>query len=261
MADDRTPVKSVKKVRRGVAAFLTLFFILAAIVSVMAFNVFNIRNRYIYPALSKLPLVGKLTPTADMTEDFDAMTPERMIARINELEARLSGANEEIKAAGEIIEKNKAEIERLKIFEDQQLNFKHEKEDFDRRVAMADPAAYADYYGSIYPENAEILYPQAAAESSRLSEIDKYMADITAMDEVSAANVLRQMIGSDMDLVVSILQGMDSRGVGNILSEMDPSEAASIIKMMAPFDAAPAAYPTAAPTDIVNELNDLPELP
>ncbi|MDR1558238.1 MAG: hypothetical protein LBS84_00830 [Clostridiales bacterium] len=236
-APEEKPVRKGKKNRRGIASFLILFFILAAIVSVMVFNVFNIRNRYIYPALAKLPLVGGLIPLGDIAEDFSVMSPEEMMARINELEARLYSANAEIETAGETIDKNKTEIARLKVFEEQQLSFKQEKADFDQRVAVGDPQAYADYYESIYPENAEVLYPRAAAEASRVSEIRKYMGDITAMDEVSAANVLQRMIVSDMDLVVSILRAMDSRGAGNILSEMDSDGAASVIKMMAPFTA------------------------
>ena len=256
-----TKKKPVKK-RRGLVSFLILFFILAALVSVIFFNLFNLRDRYIYPFLSKLPIIGGFIPiTGEMPDNFSAMTTDEMIARINKLDADLFSAKAEIKAANETINKNRIEIDRLKAFEEQQYKFKQEKAEFDQRIALADPQAYVDYYESVYPENAEILYPRAAAEVSRLSEITKYLSDISQMDEVNAAIVLQELIGTDMDLVVSIMRGLDSRKAGSILSEMDRRSAAGVIKMMAPFNAAPVVYPAAAAEEIVNELTELPELP
>ena len=272
---DKKPEKTAKKNRLSIAPFLILLIILAAIVSILTFNLFNLRDRYIYPFLSRLPLIGGFIPiTADMPEDFSTMTTDEMIARINDLEEQLFYANQEIKEADKTIERNKSEIDRLKIFEAQQLQFKQDKADFDEQVAMANPQAYASYYESISPENAEFLYPRAVAELSRMSELRKYMSDIAQMDEVSAAAVLQQMIGTDMDLVVSIMRHMESRNAGAILSEMNPGSAASIIKMMAPFNATPHIYqttasvvtpagtpvisPAAAPEQIVNELTELP---
>jgi len=256
--------KVVKKKRRGIASFLILFFFLAALVSILVFNLFNIRDRYIYPFLSGIPLVGGFIPITSEPENFGAMTADEMLARINKLDEQLFRANEEIRASAETIDRNNIEINRLKVFEEQQLRFKQEKADFDRLVAMADPQAYTDYYESIYPENAEILYPRAAAEASRASKINKYLSDITQMDEVSAAIVFQQLIGTDMDLVVSILQGLDSRKAGAILSELsdrDPRSAASVLKMMAPLNVTPVAFPTITPQEIVNQLADMPELP
>jgi len=250
-----------KKRGNGVASFLILFLILAALVSILAFNLFNIRNGYIYPYLARIPLIGGFIPiTANNPEDLGSMTADQMIARINDLESQLSQAQDQLKAANDTIGGDKTQIDQLKEFQSQQLQYKQDKLDFDQRVAMGDPQAYADYYQSISPENAEILYPKAAAEADRNTGIKNYLNDIKAMDEVSAADMLQQMIGADMRLVVSIMQGLDSRTSGNILSEMDPQSAASIIKMMSPYNAAPAVTP-AAPGQTVNSLTDMPRLP
>jgi len=259
---DRKPEKKVKKKRRGIASFLILFFILAALVSIVVFNLDNIRDRYIVPTLAKLPLVGGFIPnTANNPEDMSAMTSDQMIARINDLESQLSKAQADLKSANDTIQNNQSEIDTLNAFKAQQLQFKQDKAAFDQQVAMGDPQAYADYYASISPDNAERLYPQAAATAAQTGVIQKYLSDIKAMDETNAAAMLQQMIGTDMNLVVSIMQGLDSRIAGNILSEMDPQNAASVIKMMAPFNAAPTVYPTATPNQVVNGLTDLPQLP
>ena len=265
-AAERKPVKRVKKKSRGIASFLILFFILAALVCIIVFNLFNLRDRYIYPFLSRIPLIGGFIPiSANNPEELNAMTPDQMTARINELEFQLSQAQDELEAAKDTIVNNRMEIDRLKTFESQQLQFKHDKAAFDQQVAMGDPEAYANYYQSIYPENAETLYPKAAGEASVNAGVKKYLSDIKAMDEVSAANMLRLMIGADMDLVVTIMRGLDSRIAGNILSEMDSQTAASIIKMMAPYNAAPVISPVISPAvppdQVVNELTDLPEIP
>ena len=258
----KKPAKRVKKKKRGIiTSFLILFIVLAALVSVLAFNLFNLRDLYIYPFLAQIPFIGGfIPPTSDMPENFGAMSREEMIARINSLEEQLYNAKREVLAVEETVDANRSEINRLKVFEEQQLDFKREKADFDRRIAMSDPQAFKDYYESIYPENAEVLYPYAEKEASRISEIKKYLNDITQMDETSAANVLQQMIGTDMDLVVSIIQNLESRNAGSILSEMDTLSAASVIKMMAPFstNSAPYVYPALTPTEIVNEQTELP---
>jgi len=260
---DAAVIKTKKKPGkrgRGIAPFLILFFILAALTGVLVFNLFNLRNRYIYPAMARIPFIGGFVPNTAMSpEDLGAMSVDRLTARINELESQLSQSRDDLAAANDIIGSDKAEINRLKAFEAQQLQFKQEKADFDQRVAMSDPQAYADYYRSIYPENAEILYPKAAAEAERVAAVKKYLSDIKAMDEVSAANMLQQMIGSDMKLVVSIMQGLDSRIAGGILSEMNPQNAGIVIKMMSPFNMAPAApLGQPAPDQIVNSLTDMP---
>jgi len=271
--------KKPKKKRRAVAPFLILLFILAGLVSVLAFNAFNVRDRYIYPPLAKIPFVGGFIPnTAGRPEDLGAMQPDQLIARINELESALSKAQNDLTAADAVIADNNTQIENLKVFESQQLKFKQDKADFDQRVAMADPRAFADYYQAISPENAELLYPKAAAEADRAAEIKKYLNNIKAMDEATAAGMLQLLISTDMDLVVSIMRGLDSRVAGGILNEMDTRSSASIIKMMAPYNAAPAAMliqPTAAapfqstttaPLQIaaaqtVNSLTDVSQLP
>ena len=234
------PDKKGKKKGRGIASFLILFFILAALVSVIVFNLFNIRNRYIYPALAKLPLIGGFVPiSAANPEDLGAMSPDQLIARVSELESQLSQAQDQLKTANDTIDSGKTEMDRLKAFESQQLEFKQQKADFDERIAMADPQAYADYYQLISPENAEALYPQAAADAGRAAETKKYLNDIKAMDTTGAADMLQQMIGSDIGLVVMIVQGLDSRTAGGILSEMSAQNAASVVKMMAPNTQAP----------------------
>jgi len=254
---DRKP----KKRGRVVASFLILFFILAGLAAVTVFNVFNLRNRYIYPALARIPFIGGFIPnTAVNPEDLSAMPSDQLIARINVLESQLSKAQDDLAAANGTIADDKKQIDNLSVYESQQLQYKQDKADFDQRVAMGDPQAYADYYQAISPENADILYPKAAAASAQDAEVKKYLNDIKAMDETTAANVLQQMIGADMNLVVSIMQGLDSRTAGAILTEMDPQSAASIIKMMSPYNAVPAAIQSqAAPGLTVNSLTDLPQ--
>ena len=257
-----SPETKPKKLKRAIASFLILFLILATLVGIMVFNLFNIRDRYVYPFLYRIPFIGGFIPISDeMLENFDVMTEADMIARINELEEKLYNANSEIKEANETIGRNRTEIERLKIFEEQQRNFKYEKADFDQRVALGDPQAYIEFFESVFPENAELLYPRAITEASRAADIRKFMNDISNMDEASAADALQHMIGTDMPLVVSIMQNMDSRNAGSILSEMDARHAASVMKMMAPFGTLPINYTAASPSDIVDQLTDLPRLP
>jgi len=266
MADDMKKAAAdaaVKKPRRKgnrVAPFLILFFILAALVGIVAFNLFNLRNQYIYPALAKIPLVGGFIPnTAASPEVLDEMSSEQLTARVNELEAQLSQAQDQLKAANTAIDNDKSQIETLTVYQSQQLQFKQQKEAFDQQIAMGDPQAYVNYYQSISPDNAEKLYPQAAAAAAQSAEVKKYLADIKAMDVTNAAAMLQQMIGTDMNLVVSIMRGLDSRIAGSILSGMNPQNAAGVIKMMAPFNNTSTVYSAMSPAQVVNSLTDVPQ--
>ena len=54
------------------------------------------------------------------------------------------------------------------------------------------------------------------------------------MKKDAAAKVLEEMIGTDMDLVVRILNNIGAEKRGAILGAMEPANAAAAAKQMAP---------------------------
>lgn len=224
--------KRTNKRKRPVPFLVILLILGGAGAVVFMLNPFGLRDNVVYPMLSNIPVVKDYLPVGWTAEP--ELTTEQLRARVKELENQLAARDEGIIRLEEKNSQNAIEIDRLREFEGQQLRYKQDKASFDERVAMEDPQAFADYYQKIAPENAEILYPLAAAQSENDNEVKRYISTFSEMDEEEAAAVLQQLIATDMNLVVAILRGMNNRAASAVLGSMDAAAAASVSKMMAP---------------------------
>jgi flagellar motility protein MotE (MotC chaperone) len=236
-AETETPVVVEKKVKerkkRSVIPLLfTVLLLCGAGIAIFAFNLFGLRDNIVYPLLSNIPVVKDYLPVGQ--EAAPDLSVQQLRERVTELENQLSEKDRNISELEERDIQSVGEINRLREFESQQLQFKQDKAAFDERIAMQDPQAFAEYYERMSPENAELLYPTAAAKSEIDGEIKRYISNFTEMDEEDAAAVLQQLVSTDMNLVVAILRGMNNRASSAVLGAMDAAAAASVSKMMAP---------------------------
>lgn len=220
----------------GVKVFIIVFvlLIIGAAVGILGFNLFNIRDQYLASTLQKIPIVKNLV-TLPETEEVAVVTPEEQEAKIKNLESQLETAQKKISDNEKTLELKQAEIDRLKVFEDQQTEFKAEKEEFDRKVALNDPKAYSDYFENISPTLAEELYPAAKTEAEKQKAVNLYLATINETDETNAAKILEQLIPTDLGLVVAILQKVNSKLSGAILGEMSAENGAAVLKRWDPL--------------------------
>ncbi len=236
-----------------IIAFAVLLGVLGSIFSVIYFNLFGIRDKYITPLLQNIPIVKNLLPvdkTADANDPYATMTREELVKQIQDLTEQLSTADQASKDAAAKSDMYVAEINRLKEIEAQQLQFKQEKADFDAMIAANDPNAYANFYASVSPDNAEQLYSQAVGKVQYGKDMQKYVNDISAMETTAAAQTLTQMMNTDMALVVSIIKSMTSETVGAIFSAMQPRDVARISRILAPTPAPEMALPSPTPPPI-----------
>jgi len=226
--------------KRGSAApvILALIVVLAAVlVAVVGFNVFNVRDRYLTDTLKKIPFVNRLLPEEETITAIagpELPSVDELQERIAELEEFVDALEESEQTLLRRVELHVEEILRLQAVEDNQLQFKADKAEFDRMIAMNDPAAYARFYASIAPENAEELGPQAIAAANRAKDLSAFLKTIGAMEERSAAMMLTEMIRSDLDLVVSIISNLPADFGGAILNEMEARDAATVTKRWSP---------------------------
>ncbi len=228
--------KQKNKKKKGVLSKIIPIFLFLAVISgavaVLWFDVFSIRSKYLDTTLTKVPIVKDVLPISK--EKTPQVTNEQLTAQINELQAKLDRSEADLKAAQSRNNEYIAEIDRLKVFSDQQLEFKKEKEEFERLVALKDPTAYSKFYETIYPENAQELYKEAVSTAARTKEFKDYIATYQAMDEAPAAKLLEQLILEDSNLVVLILKNIDKKKTAAILSEMTPENAATLTKALYP---------------------------
>ena len=131
----------------------------------------------------------------------------------------------------------KAEVLRLKEFENQQVEFQRIQKEFYDEVVYSDkgPGAeeYKKYYESMDPATAEYIYKQVVTQLEESQEIQDYAAGYSAMKPKQAAAIFEQMT-NNLDLAARILKVMSAEDRGKILGAMNSEVAAKITKIMDP---------------------------
>lgn len=229
--------KKGKKKGKGKIVFLIVLLLLfGAGVAIFGFNVGNIRDEYVYPLLRDIPVIGEWIPQEENAEqdEYSDLTKEQLIVQNKKLIAEKKTLEEDKKTLTNKISDNSKEIARLKEIEANQLKFQNEKAEFDRKIAENDIKAFKDYYESVYPENADKIYKEIVTQEAADKKLKQYVQPFESMKKDAAAKVLEEMIGTDMEQVVRILNNISSEQRGAILGAMEPANAAAVVKQMAP---------------------------
>lgn len=221
--DDDTESSPKKKKGGCLIKLIILIIIIAIPITLISLNVGNVRDKYLRPGLERIPIIKNLLPPLDAdTEDGEKNEV------VDEKQQIIDSLTKEIKDLNN-------EIARLKEFEKVQLEFKAQKEEFDKMIALNDPKAYSSFYESISPENAEELYKQAINKEVTDKRFKGYIQTFETMKKDAVATILEELITTDTDLVVTILENVSSDKRSEILSTMDPKNAASLSKLLAPI--------------------------
>jgi flagellar motility protein MotE (MotC chaperone) len=197
------------------------------------------------PILKDVPVLNRILPAESeeqIAEDnnYEYKSLAEAVARIKELEAQIAAMEKAGSEKTDNTAELQAEIDRLKVFEENQQAFEDRVTDFDKNVVFA-PAApdienYKQYYEAINPTNAEEIYKQVI-EQLQYSDAIKEKADIyKSMDPEDAARILETMT-ADVEAVAQILLSMKPKESAAILAEMDNVVAAKITKKMLDLDA------------------------
>lgn len=230
------------------AAVIVIFIVLiwlAVFAVLIKLDVGGFGNSILRPLLKDVPIVNKILP--DVSEEqlaYENSYPYKSlpeaIERIKELEAINDELTKNQSSDAEKLSELQAEVDRLKVFEENQKEFEERVREFDEQVVFADQAPgieeYKKYYEGIDPTNAEEIYRQVV-EQIQIDESIKEKADIyRKMKPADAAAVLETMT-ADIDLVSQMLLAMRPSESSLILAEMNPNAAAKITKKMFDMDA------------------------
>ncbi len=198
------------------------------------------------PILKDVPIINMILPSVS---EEDTASPEQQeeyggysslkdaVDYIKELELELERAQTSQTSNAEELAELKAQVERLKTFEDNQVDFQRVVTEFYEEVVYADKGPgieeYRKYYEEMDPATAEYLYKQVIQQSEESRKISEYVESYSSMKPASAAAIFAQMT-DNLDLVSRILGAMDSEQRGSILAAMDPELASRLTKMMDP---------------------------
>ena len=225
-----------------VTVFIVLIWI-GIICILIKLDVGGLGSNVLRPIIGNVPVINKVLPSDGVTEtdDLEAYygysSLADAVAQIQALELELTSAQTANGTYVQQIEELKAEVNRLKTFEDQQTEFQRIKTEFYEEVVYADNGpgedAYRKYYESMDPETAQYLYQEVVKKEAVDAEITDYAAAYAAMEPKDAAEIFNTM-GSSLDLVGKILGAMNSAQRGAILGAMDPEMAAQVTRIMDP---------------------------
>jgi|BioPla2DNA2_1021312.scaffolds.fasta_scaffold08335_1 flagellar motility protein MotE (MotC chaperone) len=192
------------------------------------------------PILKDVPVLNLILPKATEEQiaeenNYEYTSLPEAILRIQELEAMLEDIKQGDQDENSQIAELQAEIDRLKVFEKNQLEFEKRVEEFDKNVVFAEAAPdieeYKKYYEEINPATAEEIYRQVVEQIQYDAAIVEYANIYRKMDPEAAAEILQTMT-ADVGAVARILLAMKPQESAKILAEMDSMVAAKITKKM-----------------------------
>ncbi|MBE5879478.1 MAG: hypothetical protein E7288_05830 [Lachnospiraceae bacterium] len=226
--------------------FVTLLLIIIWIgitILLIKLDVGGIGTNFFAPILKDVPVLQKILPKDSITESEDTesyygySSLSDAVDRIRYLEDALKKQTETNESNREKIDALAGEIERLKTFEANQVEFQRVKTEFYEEVVYSEKGpgieAFIDYYETMDPETAENIYRQVIVEEEYSQEIKEYAQAYSEMKPKAAAGIFEAMT-DNLPLAAKILSAMQPDERGDILGAMDPSVAARITKLMEP---------------------------
>lgn len=233
----------------GVSVFLVTSLIVVVWIAILCLlvklDVGGFGSGVLTPVLKDVPVINKILPS--VTEGDTAAEPgeeyggykslEEAVNYIKELELELQRAQSEGASSSEEVANLNAEVERLKTFEENQVEFQRIKTEFYEEVIYAEngPGAeeYKKYYESIDPTTAEYLFKQVVQQVEESKEVQEYAQAYSEMKPKEAAAIFESMT-DNLGLASRILSAMTAQDRGKILGAMNPEVAARITKIMDP---------------------------
>ena len=225
------------------ATILIVALWLAVICVIIKLDIGGFGSSVVTPILKDVPVLNRILPGNSVTETTNSgayggyTSLQDAVDQIKSLELQLEQIQNASSAKDEELDQLKAEVLRLKEFENQQVEFQRIQKEFYDEVVYSDkgPGAeeYKKYYESMDPATAEYIYKQVVTQLQESQEVQDYAAAYSAMKPKQAAAIFEQMT-NNLDLAARILKVMSADDRGAILGAMNSEVAAKITKIMDP---------------------------
>lgn len=226
--------------------FVTIFILviwLAIIALLIKWDVGEFGSTVLGPLLKDVPYVNRILPDSYMEEFSTEESPyayesmDEAVERIKQLEIALSEAQNTSTDNAAYITELERLAQELQQYKQNEAAFEEEKQKFYEEIVFGDSAPdieqYKEFYESIAPANAEVLYRQVVAQTAADEKIEDYVNTYKNMKPKEAAAVFDAMT-DNLKLVASILEQMDAKSRGDILGKMNTETAAKVTEIMKP---------------------------
>lgn len=225
------------------ATILIVALWLAVICVIVKLDIGGFGSSVLTPILKDVPVVNRILPGNVQTETTDPESfggysnLQEAVDYIKQLELELERVQTASAQKDVDLESLKAEVLRLREFENRQVEFERIENEFYEDVVYSDkgPGAeeYRKWYEEMNPTTAEYLYKQVIIQLQESQEIQDYAKAYSEMKPKQAAGIFEQMT-DNLELVARILNTMSADDRGAILGVMDAEVAAKLTKIMNP---------------------------
>lgn len=227
-----------------VIGIVILLILLGSIALFIKLDIGGLGSGVLRQYLKDVPVVNRVLP--DVTDNQIAEEKGYRFNNISEamnyikqLESKIKTLEKSNQEDSKKISELQAEVERLKVFENQQEEFAKRVKEFDTKVVFNEKAPelaeYKAYYEKIAPDHAAKLYEQVL-ERLQVSEIVKQQAERYMKMEPATAAAALEVMTADLDLVVDILTNMPTSKAALIMQEMEADYCAKVTKKMSLLD-------------------------
>ena len=232
-----------KVIKVIVTLLVILLILLTGLGAMIKFDVFGVGTDIFAPLMMDVPVVSNLLPDSVLNADtssedasnYNFETVEQAVEILKITEEMLKEKSQEADILSEQIAGLETEVARLKIFEENQLQFEADKAAFDQEIADGMTAAdYVSWYETMDPANAAAIYEAKVGEVINQEAMQDFIARYENMKAAQAALILEEMTTTKMDQVAAIITGVSSQQSADILAAMDPATAAKITSYIYP---------------------------
>lgn len=225
------------------ATILIVFLWLAVVCVIVKLDIGGFGSSVLTPILKDVPVVNRILPGNHQTETSDPESfggysnLQEAVDYIKQLELELERAQSASAQKDVDLDALKAEVLRLKEFEERQTEFQRIQTEFYEEVVYAEngPGAeeYRKWYEEMNPDTADYLYKQAVVQLQESQEVQDYALAYSSMKPKQAAAIFEEMT-DNLNLAAKILNAMSAEDRGAIMGVMDAEVAAKLTKIMDP---------------------------
>lgn len=226
-------------------AVLTILIWLAIFVIAIKLDFGGFGSTVLRPIFKDVPIINKILPDPTNEEilqenNYNYKNMEEAVEYIKQLETELAQYHETDNQENSTIAELQKEIDRLKVFEQNQNAFEEEKKKYYEEVVLGNgdqvKADFQQWFENMDASTASEIYRQLQEQNMRDERMQEYVATYENMKPAQAAKILIEMTGN-METVAAILNNLEAEQRGNILSAIansDPTFAAKLAEYMAP---------------------------
>lgn len=225
----------------------TLFIVvlwLAVIFVVVKLDIGGFGSSVLAPILKDVPVLNKILPGVPLSEITDSegyggySSLSDAVDYIRDLELEIERLQNASAVKDSDLEELRAQVARLKQFEDSQVEFSRIEREFYEEVLASGGGIGAEefrkWFEEMNPSLAESLYRQVVVQMEESDEFQEFANAFAQMKAKAAAEALEEMMNTDTTTVARILKALSVEERAAIMNQMSAANTARIAKIMKP---------------------------